>query len=67
MAEMTPANIITLGQALYGEPWLAKMAVDLEYSFSQLFRVVYQDAPITTRMQKRLDKLVKRRKRLAKS
>jgi hypothetical protein len=60
---MTPTEIIALGQALYGDPWLEKMAKDLEYSASQLWRVAYDRAPITTRMQRRLDKLAKRKKR----
>ena len=60
MAEMTTANIIALGQSLYGDPWLEKMAADMEYSVSQLFRVVYRDSPITRRMRGRLAKLEKR-------
>jgi hypothetical protein len=47
---------------LYGEPWLEKMADDIGYSYSQLWRVAYDGAPITRRMQRELDKLVKRRK-----
>jgi hypothetical protein len=57
------ADIIALGQALYGEPWLEKMAHDLEYSTSQLWRVVYDGAPVTRRMKNRLDKLARRRAR----
>jgi hypothetical protein len=48
---MTPEDIITLGQSLYGEPWLEKMACDLEYSASQLWRLAYAGAPVTKRMQ----------------
>jgi hypothetical protein len=60
---MTPADIIALGQALYGEPWLEKMAADLEYSTSQLWRVVYDGAPVTRRMSRRPDRLAKRQAR----
>jgi hypothetical protein len=60
---MTPADIITLGQSLYGEPWLEKMAADMEYSTSQLWRVVYDGAPVTRRMRVRLEKLERRRAR----
>ena len=35
-ARVTPTDIITLGQSLYGDPWLERMAADLEYSTSQL-------------------------------
>jgi hypothetical protein len=56
---MTTADIIALGQALYGEPWLEKMAAAMEYSTSQLWRVAYDGAPITRRMKRRLDKLEK--------
>ena len=61
---VTPAKITTLGQALYGEPWLEKMARDLEYSTSQLWRVIYDGAPVTRRMSGKLEKLEKKRKRL---
>jgi hypothetical protein len=59
---MTPADIIALGQALYGEHFIPPMAADLEYSTSQLGRVVYDGAPVTQRMSRRLVKLGKRRK-----
>jgi hypothetical protein len=62
---MTPADIIALGVSHYGEPWLEKMARDLEYSTSQLWRVVYDGAPVTRRMRGKLEKLEKKRKRLA--
>jgi hypothetical protein len=58
---MTPADIIALGQTLYGELWLEKMAADLEYSVSQLWRVAYDSAPVTKRMQREPDKLAKRK------
>jgi hypothetical protein len=60
---MTPADIIALGEALYGEHFIPPMAADMEYSRSQLWRVAYDGAPITRRMQRELDKLVKRRAR----
>jgi hypothetical protein len=60
MNEMTPADIIALGQSLYGDPWLEKMAADLEYSVSQLWRVAYDGAPPTKRMKRRLDQLAKK-------
>lgn len=62
---MTSSDIIALGQMLYGEPWLEKMAADLEYSVSQLWRVAYDGAPVTKRMQRRLDRLSKRKTRNA--
>ena len=60
---MTSADIIALGIALYGEPWLEKMAADLEYSTSQLWRVAYDGRPVTKRMSRSLDKLMKTRAR----
>ena len=59
LGEPDISDIIALGQSLYGERWLEKMARDLEYSISQLWRVVYDGAPVTRRMQRRLEKLVK--------
>ena len=64
---MTPLDITALGVALYGEPWLEKMALDLEYSTSQLWRVVYDGAPVTRRMRGRLDKLQKRKQEILKN
>jgi hypothetical protein len=60
---MTRVDIIALGRSLYGEPWLEKMAADMECSTSQLWRVVYKDAPVTRRMHGRLQKLEKGRAR----
>jgi hypothetical protein len=60
---LTAADIIALGQSLYSEPWLEKMAADMEYSTSQLWRVVYDGAPVTRRMRNRLDRLERRWKR----
>ena len=62
---MTPADIIALGEALYGEDFIPPMAADMEYSRSQLWRVVYDGAPVTRRMSRRLEKLEKRRARKA--
>jgi hypothetical protein len=59
---MTPVDITTLGQTLFGEPWLEKMAEAIGYSTSQLWRVAYDGAPITRRMQRELDKLVKKKR-----
>ena len=59
---MTPADIIALGEALYGEHFIPPMAADLEYSRSQLWRVVYDGATVTRRMSKRLERLMKRQK-----
>jgi hypothetical protein len=58
-----PSDIIALGQSLYGEHFIPPMAADMEYSTSQLWRVVYDGAPITRRMRNRLEKLAKRRAR----
>ena len=58
---MTPTDIIALGQAFYGEPWLEKMAADLEYSASQLGRMAYDGATVTRRIRRGLDKLMKRK------
>jgi hypothetical protein len=60
---MPLADIIALGQSLYGEPWLEKTAAYLEYSVSQLWRVAYDRAPITRRMTRRLENLMKRKAR----
>jgi hypothetical protein len=57
------SDIISLGITLYGEPWLESMSKDIGYSFSQLYRVVYDGAPVTRRMQRELDKLLKRKNR----
>jgi hypothetical protein len=64
---VTPADIIALGEALYGEQFIPPMAADLEYSRSQLWRVVYDGAPVTRRMRNRLEKLEKKRVRRAAS
>ena len=60
---MTPAQIIAFGEDRYGKPWLEKMAADLEYSTSQLWRVVYDGAKITNRMKRKLEKLTKSKPR----
>lgn len=54
---MTPADIIALGQSLYGPCWIQPMAADIGYSCSQLWRVAYDGAPITNRMRRELAKL----------
>jgi hypothetical protein len=59
----TAENIIALGHALYGEHFIPPMAADMEYSRSQLWRVVYDGAPVTRRMRGRLEKLEKRLKK----
>jgi hypothetical protein len=64
-AQMASTDIIALGQSIYGDPWLEQMAADLEYSVSQLWRIVYKDALITRRMSRRLERLEKRRARKA--
>ncbi|MGO9471408.1 MAG: hypothetical protein ACLQIB_06995 [Isosphaeraceae bacterium] len=53
--------IVTIGVSLRDEPWLEKMAADMEYSRSQLWRVVYDGAPVIRRMRGRLEKLKKRK------
>jgi hypothetical protein len=58
---MTPADIIALGQSLYGEPWIEPLAKDIGYSQSQLWRVAYDGSPVTKQMKRELDKLAKRR------
>ncbi len=58
---MTPAQIIALGEARYGKPWLEKMAHAIGYSTSQLYRVVYDGSPVTRRMTRELEKLSKRK------
>ncbi len=63
---MTPADIIALGEARHGKPWLKKLALDLEYSTSQLWRVVYDGAPMTNRMKRKLEKLKKRKSKAPK-
>jgi transposase InsO family protein len=55
--------IIALGVSLHDEPCLEKMAADLKRDVLQIFRVAYRDAAIICRMQRRLVKLAKRRKR----
>jgi hypothetical protein len=47
---MTPTDITALGLALFGDPWLEKMAEALGYSTSQLWRVVHDGAPVTRRV-----------------
>jgi len=55
---MTRHDIIALGQARHGhENWIGPFAEELGYSFSQLWRVVNGEVPVSRRMELEVERV----------